>query len=140
MWDFAFGNTASSIENLGDINGDGFDDIVIGSYYINSSGGTDYKVYALEGDPNATTREIWSYDLVDKNSYVKVVQDINGDGKKDVIVTGGNEKVLALSGADGALIWEEPFAGPTGAAQIGEFDGTAGEDMLTNVGNVVYAP
>lgn len=139
VWDFAFGNTASSIENLGDVTGDGYEDIVIGSYYVNNSGGTDYKVYALEGDPGATTREIWSYDLVDKNSYVKVVQDINGDGKKDVIVIGGNEKVLALSGADGALIWEEPFTGPTGAAQIGEFDGTAGEDMLTNVGYVVYA-
>ena len=139
VWDFGFGNTASSIENLGDINGDGFDDIVIGSYYDNVSGGTDYKVYALEGDPGATSREIWSYDLVDKNSYVKVVLDITGDGKKDVIVTGSNEKVLALSGADGALIWEEPFTGATGIAQIGEFDGTAGEDMLTNVGNVIYA-
>jgi len=76
---------------------------------------------------------------VDQNSYVKVMDDVNGDGKKDVIVTGGNQKVMILSGVDGTSIFEETFDGGTGTAQLGEYNNAPGDEILTSVGNVVHA-
>ncbi len=135
---FTFGNTASTIEKIGDVNNSGFEDIAIGSYFINNVGGTDYSVYALEGDPNAATRVVWSYD-VGQNNYVKAIGDINNDGIKDVIVTGSHSELLVLNGADGTILTQVSFLSGSGGAQMGEFNNAAGDDILTSMGTLVYA-
>ena len=140
VWNFPFGNTATAIQNLGDVNSSGFEDIVLGSAFINGYGGTDYKVYALEGDPNAVSRVIWSYDFIDESHYVKTIADVNSDGNKDVIITTPtNGRQIVLSGVDGAVLSQSAFTGGLGPVQLGEFNNSAGEDFLTNSGNVVYA-
>jgi len=139
VWEYTLGNTPSTIADLGDVNNDDFPDVVIGTYYINSVGGTDYNVYGLSGNPAATTRVLWSFD-VGVNNYVTVVPDLNGDFIKDVLVNSANSKILALSGVDGSLIYERNFYnGSTGTPQLGEFDNITGVDYLTNVGTVIDA-
>ncbi|MEN8245726.1 MAG: hypothetical protein ABFS43_12590 [Thermodesulfobacteriota bacterium] len=138
VWNHPFGNTATTMQNIGDINGSGYDDIVMGSAFINGVGGTDYKVYALEGNPGAGTRVIWSYD-VGENSYVKVVSDADGDGEKDVAVAGQMDSLLLLSGADGSVLAQESFPNGSGTVQPGEFNNAAGDDMLTSMGSGIYA-
>ena len=75
---------------LGDINGDGFDDFAIGAHW-NDEGGTDAgKVYIYFGGKQIDTRP----DIVLKGerandwfgASVAGGQDINGDGKPDLII------------------------------------------------------
>jgi len=138
VWNFPFGNTATTMQNVGDVNGSGFEDIVTGSAFINDVGGTDYNVYVLEGNPSAGNRVVWSYD-VGGNCYVQVVADGDGDGVKDVAVAGQMDSLLLLSGADGSVLARESFPNGSGTAQLGEFDNATGSDMLTSAGNSVYA-
>lgn len=138
VWNHPFGNTATTMQNVGDINGSGYDDIVMGSAFINGVGGSDYKVYALEGKPDAGTRVIWSYD-VGENSYVKVIADADGDDIKDVAVAGQADRLVLLSGADGSVLVQESFPNGSGTVQPGEFNNVSGDDMLTSMGSGIYA-
>ncbi len=141
VWERPFGNAVYPTGDLGDINDDGFADIALGTYYFSgwSPQGNEYIVHVLNGNPGAADRVIWSYEMVDKNSYVTAVDDMNDDGKKDLMVWGANAKVMALSGTDGSLIWEETFSTGTGGVQVGEFSGTGGQDFLTSSGNEIFA-
>jgi hypothetical protein len=141
LWDLSLDRTPSSIENLGDVSGDGIEDVVIGtaSSASNPCGGSDSSVYALEGNPGASTRVIWTYPLADQNSYVKVIRDTNGDGKRDVVVTGQMDSMLILSGADGSVLQQESFPNGSGIAKLADFNSALGVDILTSVGSSIYA-
>ena len=121
---------------MGDVNHDGIEDVVIGTALANNCGGPDSSVYAFDGDTGA---DLWRYPLTDQNSYVKVVTDANGDGKKDVVVSGQENRFVLLSGADGSVLAQESFPNGSGTAQQGEFNNAAGGDILTSSGNSIYA-
>jgi len=73
----------SAVDGLGDINGDGVGDLVVGAY------GAD-KVYVLSGaDPNSVIRTITDPDGASGFWFgysVRGVGDINGDGIEDIAV------------------------------------------------------
>ena len=142
IWYQQFGNTSYIAGDLGDVDTDGYADLAVGLYYFNGSGwpsGTEYQVHAVSGNPGASPRILWSYDLIDKNSYVRAVDDLDGDGRKDVMVWGAMNKVMALSGLNGTVIYEESFSTGTGGIQIGEFSGTMDQDFLTSSGTEIFA-
>lgn len=139
LWQYGLERTPSSIESLGDVNGDTIEDVVIGTALINNCGGSDSSVYVFDGFAGAEDRVLWTYPLTDQNSYVTVVEDADGDGIKDVAVAGQMDSLLLLSGADGSVLDQESFPSGSGTVQPGEFNNAAGGDILTNSGNSVYA-
>ena len=79
-----------TVSGGGDINGDGFDDVYIGTRDNDS-----YVVYGGRDLSNITTEHIenWSADgiVIEGNDYIsrkgKIVGDVNGDGIDDIFIT-----------------------------------------------------
>jgi hypothetical protein len=143
---------ATSLANAGDVNGDGFDDLVVGEGlpFVNggarvAAGPAGTHLYSLEHphDPFAT----FGYD-------VAVIGDITGDGINEFVVgdpnesslTGGVGACTVHSGADGSRIWVgagSAFINEFGAsvANAGDIDHDGFDDILVGDGatHIVYA-
>ncbi|MCC9076441.1 FG-GAP-like repeat-containing protein, partial [Litorilinea aerophila] len=83
-----FGNSAAG---AGDVNGDGFDDIIVGAYRNDDLGPTAGKVYLYYGSAAgldvATPTTITGENFFDRFGYaVSTAGDVNGDGYADVLV------------------------------------------------------
>ncbi len=107
-----------AIQIANDLNGDGFNDVVI------ATGGGNEHVYALDG----TNGEIiWQYG--DDINYslgdfeaVDVKRDFNGDNIEDVLaIADGNsegtgyKRAYLFNGTNGNIIWEHYYPGPNPA-------------------------
>ncbi len=107
-----------AIQIANDLNGDGFNDVVI------ATGGGNEHVYALDG----TNGEIiWQYG--DEINYslgdfeaVDVQRDFNGDNIEDVLaIADGNDqgtgykRAYLFNGTNGNIIWEHYYPGPNPA-------------------------
>ncbi|MBK8983713.1 MAG: FG-GAP repeat protein [Ignavibacteria bacterium] len=81
-------NFGNSVSDAGDVNGDGYSDIIIGAYYTNSNRGEAYIYYGgsiLNNDIDVQlTGGISEFDYF--GCSVSGAGDINGDGFSDVIV------------------------------------------------------
>ena len=99
----AFDQSGISVSSAGDVNGDGYDDLIIGARYADPNGdsnaGETYLVYggasapgtdgvldlsALNGTNGFTLTGIDSYDL--SGFSVSSAGDVNGDGYDDLII------------------------------------------------------
>ncbi len=90
-----FDYSGSSLSNAGDVNGDGYDDILIGAYGANANGkdsGKTYLIYGtstLNSEVNLSLADAmfagkYKYDYA--GSSVSNAGDINGDGFADIII------------------------------------------------------
>ncbi|MDP7455601.1 MAG: peptidylprolyl isomerase [Gammaproteobacteria bacterium] len=109
-----FGNFGSSITGAGDVNSDGFADIVVGDPSFELFNG---RIFVFSGIDGA---ELWrvddTVDSVSFGSAVASTADITGDGVADVLVgdpngAGLSGSVFLLSGADGTLLLRIDGAG-----------------------------
>ena len=79
-----------SVSGAGDVNGDGYDDVIVGSFYYNSQAG---KAYIFLGGPNMNYNSVADITMTGENppgrfgTVVSGAGDLNGDGYSDLIVS-----------------------------------------------------
>ncbi|QEC41552.1 FG-GAP-like repeat-containing protein [Pseudobacter ginsenosidimutans] len=84
----------SSVAGAGDVNGDGYSDVIVGAFKGGSSISTsgDGRAYVFHGSPTGVNRnwsfvEIGSYSTAQRlGTSVACAGDVNGDGYSDVII------------------------------------------------------
>lgn len=131
-----------SVASAGDVNGDGYSDVVIGAYMHSSATTADGRAYVFLGSATglAPTPQ-WTYDSGQTNSFfgisVALAGDVNGDGYDDVLIgsslyddTYSTEGAAFLfHGSPGGLGTTPAWVafGGQGTAQLGNQVGHAGD-------------
>ncbi len=126
----------SSVSGAGDVDGDGFDDLVVGAIFTDPGGLTDVgSAFVYSGSDGAP---IWQFDGVTAGGRfglsVSGAGDVNGDGFADVIVGAPyTNSAFAYSGFDGSLIWQ--FSGVAdwlgySVSGAGDVDGDGFDDLI----------
>ncbi|MBI4612294.1 MAG: PQQ-binding-like beta-propeller repeat protein [Planctomycetes bacterium] len=112
-WSYETGAEVCSSPALGDLNGDGCLDCVVGS--------GDKTVYALSGRDGAV---LWAYETGREVDSSPALGDLNRDGVLDCVVGSEDHGVYALSGRDGAVIWKhETGGGVLSSPALGDLNG-----------------
>lgn len=127
----ALGN---SVSFAGDVNGDGFDDVIVGAYRHGADAG---RAYLFLGGPDGlATTPAWTYDGMPGERLgrgVGAAGDVNGDGYADILVGAYRNAELAvdagrvllfLGGPDGPAAtpswsWVSPDAYATAGGTVG---------------------
>jgi hypothetical protein len=89
-------SSGSSVAGAGDVNGDGYDDILIGAYLDEDGGNEAGQSYLILGKPTGWARNtslsdanasFWGEDEFDWSGYSTAgVGDVNGDGCDDILI------------------------------------------------------
>ncbi len=145
-----------AVAGAGDVNGDGFADVVIGAYGANAQGifsGRSYIVYGGGGE-NVALAKFGSYgqridgeaELDFSGHAVAGGGDVNGDGLDDVIIgaygadpagdTSGRAYVVFGSASDAPILLSDIVDGIGGFALDGEFEGDQAGSAVAILGDV----
>ena len=106
-----------SVATAGDVNGDGYSDVIVGAPYYSGSYTEEGIAYVYHGGPNnLSSTSGWSYtsDYVDTELGFSAASagDINGDGYADIIV--GAPKYDSSYANEGAIfVWTGSMSGPS---------------------------
>jgi hypothetical protein len=109
----------SSVSTAGDMNGDGFSDVIVGASNNDAGGGGTGRAYVYHGGPGSNpTADLVLTGVTANEQFgtVSTAGDVNGDGLSDVVVGARN------SGAEGA-----------NAGQASVFYGGSGADATPDV-------
>ncbi|WP_445632410.1 Calcium-binding protein [Nostoc sp. DSM 114161] len=132
-----------SVSNAGDINGDGFDDVIIGAPFASPNGnfavGQSYVVFggtdaassgslnlsSLNGTNGFVINGIATFNL--SGISVSNAGDINGDGFEDLIIGAfyGSGNGITYTGQS-YVVFGEPNVGSGGSLNLSDLDGTNG--------------
>lgn len=133
-----------STPSIGDINGDGRNDIVIGSgtFYAvvnpGSTGGDERAVTALDAGLNILPG--WPVRLDSRSFSSPALVDVDGDASREVAIMDSSGR-LYLIGGDGAIRWQEcardaiPGCGPTAGVANDGATGIDGSPVAADVDN-----
>jgi hypothetical protein len=121
---------------VGDVNGDGVDDIVTAPGF---GGSPDIRVF--DGRTGALMTEFMAFDPRFNGGAFVAVKDLNGDGFGDIIVgagAGGGPEVKAFSGLNGSKLadfyaYDVRFTGGVTVA-AGDLFGNGQEEIVTGAG------
>lgn len=146
IWKYELDEMGRSSPAIGDIDGDGQPEIVVGTgdYWYRQPGGAhdSNKIFVL--NRNGTLK--WSKTLTGFSVASPALADVNGDGKLDVIepTWGGDDqgRVFVFDGAGNTLPnWAgRPSGGGIVLGQVStaDFDNDGGQDIAINTGGGVF--
>ncbi|ALQ51467.1 FG-GAP repeat protein [Nitrosomonas ureae] len=98
-----------SVDGAGDVNGDGFDDVIIGASGVDSNGSSLGSGYVVFGKASGFSAAMSLFALDGSNGFrldgavmdrsvVRAAGDINGDGYSDVLVSGRSSSSYVVFG------------------------------------------
>ncbi len=130
-----------SVSDLGDVNGDGYSDVVVGALWEDGAYPSAGSARVISGNSG---NELYTvYGQLGSSEYATSIDklgDINGDGYAEFIVGARSEPqggaVYLYSGHDGELLYKLVDDGPQGGAfgmavsQIGDIDGDGLTDFI----------
>lgn len=93
------GASVLTMDRIADINSDGYDDVIIGTWTNN------HKIIALSGHSSTNADTIWTSSVGYPVMKVVACDDLDGDSYQDVLVASWSSYAEALSGFDGSSIW-----------------------------------
>ncbi len=95
------GDTPQSVA-IGDLNGDGKPDLVVGNYFSSNSDSS-APVGVLLGNGDGTFQPAVNYESGGEQIYTVAIADVNGDGKPDIIVGACAAAGNSCGSADGLV-------------------------------------
>jgi outer membrane protein assembly factor BamB len=128
LWQYPTGVTAYAVGVLPDLTGDGVAEALAVLWTTNGS-----AIRALDG---AAGTLLWaSTEVPEFGVMVDLLEDTNGDGVPEVIVSSFENAVILLDGATGVRLWRTPVGTLNGgdvwsARAIGDLDGDGHEDVV----------
>jgi hypothetical protein len=144
----------SSVSTAGDVNGDGYADVIVGAYWYDNGEGNEGRAYVYHGSAaGLSTTADWTAESNQSGTHfgwsVATAGDVNGDGYADVIVGAafyvGDGRAYVYHGSPGGLSttadWiteidqaQDGFGGSVSTA--GDVNGDGYSDVI--VGAVLY--
>ena len=120
-----------SVNTAGDVNGDGYDDVVVGAYGYNGNRG---RVYVYHGSAEGLSVDpVWFVEGGQNAHFGETVGpagDVNGDGYDDLIMGTDNiNRVFVYYGSRNGLIYPPAWfaAGSQSGSMFGWYPSTAGD-------------
>ena len=152
--DGAYDQAGRSVSSAGDVNGDGFDDLIVGAPYGDDGGNRAGEAYVLYGgsglgdiDLSSLTADqgfiVQGDAVIDRaGTSVSSAGDVNGDGFDDLIVGAPNADPNNQSRAGASYVIYGGATGTesteavteTGTGAVDNFTGNAGDDSFTGIG------
>ncbi len=123
----AYAHFGFSVAGAGDVDADGFDDVVVGAPYHDSGNSDEGRVYLYLGSPGGLGGVVWTDDTDQDGAYygfsVAGVGDVNRDGFDDVIAAAHS---YDLGSPDEGAAWLFPgsLSGLSGTGWGGDGDQT----------------
>jgi len=130
----AYDYFGASVSGAGDVNGDGYDDVIVGAHYNDAGGGSAGRAYVYSGQTGALLYTFTGEAAGDLFGVsVSGAGDVNYDGYADLIVgagwndAGGTNagRAYVYSGQSGALLYT--FTGEAAGDQFGRSVSGAGD-------------
>ncbi len=104
--------SAAGAVTTADFNGDGNGDLVIVNG--NNGGTPSSQIFVLLGNPDGTFQTAIPYTVPGSASISAVIDDVNGDGKLDIVASSDNGQISVFTGkGDGSFNSAQSFAAPT---------------------------
>jgi len=133
-----FGN---SVASAGDVNADGYDDVLVGSIrYLHANGNAIGSVWVYSGADGSLIHHLTraTNDLAFFGFAVDGMGDLNGDGYDDFVASSPGETLFGtgyfISGFDGSTLHRFEFTGPVDvgrdAANAGDVNGDGINDAV----------
>ena len=129
-----YDNFGTEVSSAGDVNNDGYDDVIVGAYrYDNGSNTNDGAAYIFYGGPSMDS--IYDVKMVGENAgdyfglSVSSAGDVNNDGYDDVIVgaEGSNAAYIFYGGSSMDSIYDVKMVGENADDWFGNSVSSAGD-------------